>query len=81
MDQALVKDAEDDVDGDDRSEDQVRLVFERLLKGLCRSLECGVNGRGMPISAWAFCRAVTASPRATFGARLKVSVTAGYWPW
>src|SRR5580765_3834938 len=36
---------------------------------------------GSPICRSAFLMAVTAWPRATPGARLKDSVTAGNWPW
>src|SRR6185437_12600100 len=36
---------------------------------------------GMPISVAAFVMASTASPSATPGCRLKLSVTAGNWPW
>src|SRR5262249_58408321 len=45
MDVALVEDAEDDVDGDQRGEDQQRLVGERGLEGLGRSLERGTEAR------------------------------------
>src|SRR5215510_12649105 len=45
MDVALVEDAEDDVDGDQRSEDEQRLVGERGLEGLGRSLERGAEAR------------------------------------
>src|SRR5271167_4499640 len=37
--------------------------------------------RGMPISFCAFSKAVVASPRDAFGARLKEMVTTGNWPW
>ena len=46
MDQALVKDAEHDVDGDESGEDEIGFVLERLLEGLRRALEGGVNGGG-----------------------------------
>ena len=39
MDVALVEDAQDDVDGDERGEDQDRLVGERGLEGLGGALE------------------------------------------
>ncbi len=82
MDQALVKNAEHDVNRHQRREDQILLILERVLKGLRRALEGGMDGAAAcPSRAAAFSRAVTASPRATLGARLKVSVTAGYCPW
>src|SRR5947208_6884146 len=46
MDVALIEHAEDDVDGDERSENQQRLVRERVLKSLGRALELGVNRGG-----------------------------------
>ncbi len=46
MDEALVKNAEDDVDGDQRGKDEVGLVLERLLEGLRGALECGVDRSG-----------------------------------
>ena len=46
MDQALVENAEHDVYRDQRGEDQPFFVLQRILKGLSRSLEGGVNGAG-----------------------------------
>ncbi len=46
MDVALVEDAQDDVDGDERGEDQDRLVGESGLKGLGGALERGSDGGG-----------------------------------
>ena len=46
VDVALVQDAEHDVDGDDRREDQRALVGQRCLEGACRSLEFGADGLG-----------------------------------
>ena len=43
MDEAFVQNAEHDVDGDESSEDEVRLVAERILKGLRGSLECSMD--------------------------------------
>ena len=39
MDEALVEDAQHDIDGDDRREDQEQLVRERRLEGERRALE------------------------------------------
>ena len=44
MNQALVKDAKDNVDSDQRGENEVGLVLERILESLRRSLEGGVHG-------------------------------------
>jgi len=46
MDEALVQDAEHDVNGDQRGQNEIRLVLERVLEGLRGSLEAGVDGRG-----------------------------------
>ena len=43
VDVALIEHAEDDVDGDERGEDEQRLVAERRLKGLRRALESGLE--------------------------------------
>ena len=46
VNQALVQDAENDIDGDKRSEDEIRLIPQRILKCLRGSLEGRVDGRG-----------------------------------
>ena len=46
MDQAFVEDAENDVDGDERGEDEIGLVLEGILEGLRGALEGGVDGGG-----------------------------------
>ena len=43
MNQALIQNAQHDVHRDQRGQDQVWLVLERILKGLRRALEAGVN--------------------------------------
>ena len=42
MDIALVQDAENDIDGDERGENQQTLVGERILEGGSRSLEASL---------------------------------------
>jgi len=80
VNQTLIENAEDDVDSGQRGQNEPLLVLERILEGLRSSLEGGVNRRGHVHLRLHLSRAVTASPRATLGARLKVNVTAGYWP-
>ncbi len=46
MDEALIEDAENDVDGDECGEDEPFLVGQRILKRLCCSLESGVDSAG-----------------------------------
>ena len=46
MNQALIQNAQHDVDGDESGKDEVWLVLERILKGLRGALESGVNGGG-----------------------------------
>ena len=83
VDEALVEHAEDDVDGDERGQDQERLVGQRGLEGLARCPgSCPRTDGGKPISrsaAWMAVDGVAQSeaPRA----RLNDSVTAGNWPW
>ena len=48
MNEALVEDTENDVNGGESGDDQDRLIGERGLKGLGRALERGVNGIGHP---------------------------------
>ena len=43
VNQALVENAENDVDGDERSKNKIGLVLERILEGLRGSLEGGVE--------------------------------------
>ena len=44
MDEALVKNSQNDVDGGERGDDQHFLVRERVLKGLRGALKRGVDG-------------------------------------
>ena len=46
MNQAFIQNAEHDVDRDQRGQDQIGLVLERVLKGLRGALEGGVDGAG-----------------------------------
>ncbi len=46
VNEALVQDAEDDIDGDERGEDQIRLIPQRILKCLRGSLESRVDCGG-----------------------------------
>src|SRR5260370_23177829 len=46
MNEALVKDAEDNVHGGESGKNQDWLIGERILKGLRCALKCGVNGIG-----------------------------------
>ena len=46
MDEALVKNPENNVHGGESGEDEHFLVRQRILKGLCRALEGGVDGIG-----------------------------------
>ena len=48
VDVALVEHAQHDVDGDQRGQDQQRLVGERGLEGLRRALEAGADAGGQP---------------------------------
>src|SRR5581483_9260163 len=48
VDVALVEDAEHDVDGDERGEDEQRLVGERGLEGLGGALEARADARREP---------------------------------
>ena len=81
VDVVLVENSQHDVDGDQRGQDQIGLGGERVLKGLRRALKTGMNrGRQRPSCAPLFEPRRTASPRVTFGARLKENVTAGNWP-
>ena len=78
MDEALVEHAEHDVDRDQRGQNQQWLVLaSESWKACAVPWKVPWMVLGMPISRWAFRVAVTASPRATSGARLKESVTAG----
>jgi hypothetical protein len=76
VDEALVEDAEDDVDGEERECDEDGLGGERLLIGLRGALETAVDG-GMPILVRAFSTAAVACESETLGARLNESVVAG----
>jgi len=46
VDQALVQNAEHDVNGNQRGEDEIGFVAERILKGLRGTLECPMDGTG-----------------------------------
>ena len=78
MDVAFVQHAEHDVDGDERGENQQRLVGQRCLKRLRPCLESSPEcwpasrSRASPVSI-----AFTASPSETPGARLNDSVIDG----
>ena len=48
MNVALVEHAEHDVDGEQRGQDQDRLVRERILEGLRGALETAVDARRQP---------------------------------
>ena len=82
MDVAFVQYAEHDVDRHQRGQDQERLVGERGLEGLGRSLEAALDARRQSQSVRGRSRSPsTASPSDTPGARLNEIVTAGNWPW
>ena len=82
MDVALVEHAEHDVDGDQRGQDQDRLVGQAVAELLRRSLEAGVQAprhadlvgrlRGWPSPP---------RPASSPGATSKESVTEGNCPW
>ena len=81
VDVALVEDAEHDVDGDERGEDEDRLARERVAEGLRRALELGVDAGGqVELCLCAASMAFDASPSATPGAVLNESVTDGELP-
>jgi len=69
MDEALVQNAEHDVNRNDGRQNQKRLVPDRVLKRLCCSLEAGVNTDGIPISRDAFSRADTAIAQRYIGSQ------------
>ena len=46
MDEALVKNAKNDVNGDERSQDEQRFVGEGTLEGGCSPLKITLDGRG-----------------------------------
>ena len=83
VDVALVEHAEDDVDDDERRGDQQRHRAQRGLEGLRVALEradqrspaCRISRSRLLDRLGRLCRATTP------GARLKLMVTAGNWPW
>ena len=82
VDEAFIEHAEDDVDDHQRGRDQRRRARERSLERLGVALERRDDLRAAcraRRAAWVM--ASTASPSATPGRRLNVSVTAGNWPW
>ena len=77
MESALVKDAQDDIDRNQRREYQKGLVGQRCLEGR-RSRETAVNiGRAAPSGGLLPPTSRTASPRDFPGARLNETVIAG----
>ena len=82
VDVALVEDAEHDVDGDERGEDQDRLARERVAERLRRALESAVHARRRMRAAPSRRRSPRPRRRATRPApTLNESVTAGNCPW
>ena len=80
VDVIFIEDAQDDVHSDQRRENEITAPCQGILEGLRCALESGVNGGWQADLTLDFCTALTASPRGTLGARLKVNVTAGNWP-
>jgi hypothetical protein len=81
MNRALLQHAEDKVDRDQRREDQDWSAAKRTLERARFPGKLVAIEGGMWRSAAAFCTADTAAPMVLFGARLKLSVTDGNWPW
>ena len=82
MHEALVEDAEHDVDGQPAPPGSATAALASdCLEGLCRALEPAVNRGGHADVARGAFDGVTASPSDTPGARLNDSVTAGNCPW
>ena len=81
MDQALVEDAEDDVDGEERRRDEDRLVGERRLERLGRALEAAADAAGRRISASGALNGVDGRAERDADGRLKEMVTDGNCPW
>ena len=80
QDVALVQDAEDDVDGDQRRRDQIGLARQRGLERLRGALERALQRERRAELRCGSCRSPsTASPSAAPGARLNEIVTAGNW--
>ena len=72
---------EHDVDSDQRSQNQQRLVGERVLEGRRGALEIRLHaGREMQVFARTLSMAVMAVPSDAFGARLNETVTDGNCP-
>ena len=80
--EALVQHAEHDIDREQRRQDQQRLRADRLAVGAGVALEFGVQGvRHVQLGDRAIDRARRLLDGDAFGARLKLIVTAGNWPW
>ena len=81
VDVALVEHAEDDVDGDERREDEQRLVRERRAERLRGSLEAAVDAvRAAGASRIVSSTTSTAAPSDVPGAASKESVDGGELP-
>ena len=81
MNVTLVKDPENDVDGDESRQDQEWLIRKRNSKGLRGPLKSRVNSSGNSDRQAAASMCSTAGPRDAPGARLKEIVMAGKIPW
>jgi len=80
VDEALVENAQHEVDHQDRDEQEHALAPERGLEGLRGAWKLPITVAGIPRSRWARLTSSTAWLRATPGARLNEIVTDGSWP-
>ena len=81
VDEALIEDAEHDVDGDQRGENQQRFVGERVLERRRGALEIGLQAGGKVKVLGNLVDVLIAVPSDALGARLNETVTEGNCPW